>query len=94
MRIYIFILSLLDLFYTQSPLSYLCFETNTLNSSREILKKYWGYSSFRPQQEEIVDDVINGHDVLALLPTGGGKSICFKLTCISREFINLLIFHD
>lgn len=91
MRIYIFILSLLDLFYTQSPLSYLCFETNTLNSSREILKKYWGHSSFRSQQEEIVDDVINGHDVLALLPTGGGKSICFQVPGLAREGITLVI---
>ncbi len=62
-----------------------------MNSSREILKKYWGYSSFRPQQEEIVDDVINGHDVLALLPTGGGKSICFQVPGLAREGITLVI---
>jgi ATP-dependent DNA helicase RecQ len=62
-----------------------------VNSSKEILKKYWGFTSFRPQQEEIVDDVINGHDVLALLPTGGGKSICFQVPGIAREGITLVI---
>ena len=62
-----------------------------MNSSKEILKKYWGFTSFRPQQEEIVDDVINGHDVLALLPTGGGKSICFQVPGIAREGITLVI---
>ncbi len=62
-----------------------------MNSSKEILKKYWEYSSFRPQQEEIVDDVINGHDVLALLPTGGGKSVCFQVPGMAREGITLVI---
>jgi len=55
------------------------------------LKKYWGYSSFRPQQEEIVNDVLNGYDVLALLPTGGGKSICFQVPGLIRDGITLVI---
>jgi ATP-dependent DNA helicase RecQ len=55
--------------------------------SREILKKYWGYDQFRPVQEEIIDDVVYGHDVLALLPTGGGKSICFQVPGLMREGI-------
>jgi len=62
-----------------------------LNNSKEILKKYWGYSSFRPQQEEIVNDVLNGYDVLALLPTGGGKSICFQVPGLIRDGITLVI---
>ena len=49
-----------------------------MNKSLEILEKYWGYSEFRPMQQDIVDAAIYGHDVLALLPTGGGKSICFQ----------------
>lgn len=62
-----------------------------MSSSIEILKKYWGYNSFRTGQESIVDDVINGHDVLALMPTGGGKSICFQVPGMIREGITIVI---
>lgn len=63
----------------------------TMEKSREILKRYWGFDQFRPMQEQIVDDVIYGHDVLALLPTGGGKSICFQVPGIAREGITLVV---
>lgn len=62
-----------------------------MDKSREILKKYWGYNEFRPLQEEIVDSVIYGHDTFALLPTGGGKSICFQVPGIARTGITLVI---
>lgn len=62
-----------------------------MEKSRELLKQYWGFSNFRPFQEEIVDDVIYGHDTLALLPTGGGKSICFQVPGIAREGITIVI---
>lgn len=62
-----------------------------MEKSREILKKYWGFDQFRSIQEEIVDDVIYGHDTLALLPTGGGKSICFQIPGIAREGITLVV---
>lgn len=62
-----------------------------MKKSHDIIKKYWGFDQFRPMQEEIVDDVIYGHDTLALLPTGGGKSICFQVPGIAREGITLVI---
>ncbi|TAH05175.1 MAG: RecQ family ATP-dependent DNA helicase [Sphingobacteriales bacterium] len=48
-------------------------------TATDILRNYWGYASFRPLQQEIIESVLNGKDVLALLPTGGGKSICYQV---------------
>ncbi|HEY2347403.1 MAG TPA: ATP-dependent DNA helicase RecQ [Puia sp.] len=57
----------------------------------EVLKQYWNYDSFRPLQEEIVNSVLCGQDTLALLPTGGGKSICFQVPTIVQEGLCLVI---
>ena len=54
-------------------------------SMKEILKKYWGYDSFRPKQQEIITEALAGEDVLAILPTGGGKSICFQVPGMMKE---------
>lgn len=62
-----------------------------MEQSRNILKKYWGFDQFRPLQEDIVDAVIYGRDTLALLPTGGGKSICFQVPGMAREGICIVI---
>ena len=62
-----------------------------MEKSKEILLKYWGFDIFRPLQEEIVDNAIYGHDTLALLPTGGGKSICFQIPGLAREGLTIVI---
>ena len=56
-----------------------------------ILKTYWGYNQFRPLQAEIVDASLQGKDVLALLPTGGGKSVCFQVPALLRDGICIVI---
>ncbi|MBK6264756.1 RecQ family ATP-dependent DNA helicase [Marivirga sp. S37H4] len=60
-------------------------------SALEILKKYWGYAAFRSMQEDIISSVLEGNDTLALLPTGGGKSICFQVPALMKEGICLVI---
>ena len=57
----------------------------------EILQEYWGYDSFRPKQEEIVLTALEGRDVLAILPTGGGKSVCFQVPSLMRDGIAIVI---
>ncbi len=57
----------------------------------EILKQYWGYDSFRPMQEDIIQSVLEGKDTLALLPTGGGKSICFQVPGMALEGICIVV---
>lgn len=57
----------------------------------EILKRYWGYDGFRPLQDEIITSVLNGNDTLALLPTGGGKSICFQVPAMVKEGICIVV---
>jgi len=57
----------------------------------QILLKYWGYNSFRPMQEEIILSVLGGKDTLALLPTGGGKSICFQVPTLTREGLCIVV---
>lgn len=57
----------------------------------EVLKEYWGYDSFRPMQESIIDAALHGNDVLAVLPTGGGKSVCFQVPGLMRDGISLVI---
>ncbi|GAB5540122.1 MAG: ATP-dependent DNA helicase RecQ [Salibacteraceae bacterium] len=62
-----------------------------MSTATEILKEYWGFDSFRSKQEAIIDSVISGKDTLALLPTGGGKSICFQVPAMMNEGICLVV---
>ena len=57
----------------------------------ETLKRYWGYDAFRPKQEEIISAALAGRDTLAILPTGGGKSLCFQVPALMREGIAIVI---
>ena len=56
-----------------------------------LLKQYFGFTSFRPLQEEIIRDVLAGKDVFALLPTGGGKSLCFQLPAMARAGLTVVV---
>ena len=57
----------------------------------EVLKEYWGYDAFRPMQKEIISSALEGRDTLALLPTGGGKSVCFQVPALMRDGLALVI---
>jgi ATP-dependent DNA helicase RecQ len=57
----------------------------------EILQKYWGHQAFRPLQQDIITSVLDGKDSLALLPTGGGKSVCFQVPALVNEGICIVV---
>src|SRR6201986_2350164 len=58
---------------------------------QEILKQYWNHDAFRPMQQEIIQSVLLGHDTLALLPTGGGKSVCFQVPALAKDGICIVV---
>ena len=63
----------------------------TGTSPLALLKEHWGHAAFRPGQVEIIESVLAGHDTLALLPTGGGKSICFQVPALARPGICIVV---
>ena len=56
-----------------------------MSNPESILQKYWGHTSFRNSQQKVIAEALMGNDVLALLPTGAGKSICFQIPALSKE---------
>lgn len=61
------------------------------HSPTDILKQYWRYDAFRPQQADIIQSVLDGKDTLALLPTGGGKSLCYQVPALMKDGLCLVI---
>src|SRR4029450_12322087 len=57
----------------------------------EVLGKVWGYSGFRGEQAEIIEHVIGGGDALVLMPTGGGKSLCYQIPALVRDGVGVVI---
>src|SRR6266545_8087518 len=73
----------------------LCYQKNIMPGDpaelRSALKRYFGFTSFRPLQEEIIRDALAGRDVFAVLPTGGGKSLCFQLPALARPGLTVVV---
>ena len=57
----------------------------------QILEQYWGHTGFRPNQQKIIEAVLENEDCLALLPTGGGKSVCFQVPALIKEGICIVV---
>lgn len=62
-----------------------------MNNLTESLQKYFGHSCFRPQQQAIIQTILDGQDLLAVLPTGGGKSLCYQLPAMLLPGLTLVI---
>lgn len=62
-----------------------------IEKARQVLQTYWGFSAFRPLQEDIIQSVLNGRDTLALLPTGGGKSLCYQVPAMCLEGLCIVV---
>ena len=73
------------------PITARLFDSATLSDPREVLRRIYGYSSFRGRQAEVVDEVMAGGDAVVLFPTGAGKSLCFQIPALCREGVGLVV---
>ena len=64
---------------------------STLKKAKSALKKYFGYTEFRPNQSEIIESVLKGQDTLVIMPTGGGKSICYQIPALVLEGLTVVV---
>ena len=62
-----------------------------MQQALQVLKKYWNHNSFRSPQDEIIASVLSGKDTFALMPTGGGKSVCFQIPALINEGLCLVV---
>ena len=62
-----------------------------MQDARDLLKTTFGFDDFRPGQAEIIESILNGEEALAIMPTGGGKSLCFQLPALMRDGVTLVI---
>ncbi len=62
-----------------------------MQTPEQVLKRWWGYDGFRPMQREIIDSALQGRDTLAILPTGGGKSVCFQVPAMMKDGLALVV---
>ncbi|WP_139068904.1 DEAD/DEAH box helicase, partial [Hyphomonas sp. ND6WE1B] len=65
--------------------------TPTLDDARDLLKRVYGYEAFRGLQEDVISDALAGRDALAVLPTGGGKSLCYQIPALLRPGVGLVV---
>ena len=65
--------------------------TPPLERAREMLQKYWGYPSFRPGQDKVIEHVLKGRDTLVLFPTGGGKSLCYQVPALVLDGLTIVL---
>ncbi|MEY4913077.1 MAG: hypothetical protein RL025_904, partial [Bacteroidota bacterium] len=64
---------------------------NSIETAKELLHRYWGFDAFKPGQEAVVTSILEGRDTLALLPTGGGKSLCYQVPALAMDGLCLVV---